>query len=165
MGRTRCAYGRRFGRCLGKQFLFGVPGPSAGNLETKASKDLYTFTVPAGGKTLFLDFRSCVSNKENGYLNGLTWQVTSVASGAKVAGDYCSYGNKTVALPAGDYRLEMGTDISRNSYGKKHQAEGTTAGRSPTRSKTTTRESRRWVGGSFFVVSFEPTTRKPDVFG
>ncbi|GAA3319008.1 VWD domain-containing protein [Arthrobacter ramosus] len=95
----------------------GVPGTGAGNLETKASKDAYTFTVPDGGKTLFLDFRSCISNNENGYLNGLTWQVTSVASGAKVAGDYCGSGNKTVALAAGDYKLEMGTDVSRNSYG------------------------------------------------
>ncbi|MDD1477547.1 hypothetical protein [Arthrobacter sp. H16F315] len=60
---------------------------------------------------------TCASNNASQYLNGLTWQVISVANGAKVAGDYCSKGNKTVALAAGDYRLEMATDIARNSYG------------------------------------------------
>ncbi|WAH95668.1 hypothetical protein [Arthrobacter sp. MMS18-M83] len=60
---------------------------------------------------------TCLSNPANPYANGLTWQVTSVASGAKVAGDYCASGNKTAALPAGAYRLEMASDITRNSYG------------------------------------------------
>ena len=89
----------------------------AGNLETKGSKDFYTFTVPTGGKTLSISWVTCLSNPANPYANGLTRQVTSVASRAKVAGDYCASGNKTLTLAAGDYRLEMGSDITRNSYG------------------------------------------------
>ncbi|MFJ5698717.1 VWD domain-containing protein, partial [Arthrobacter sp. NPDC093139] len=95
----------------------GTPAAGAGNLETKGSKDTYTFTVPEGGRSLFVDFITCVSNNGNQYLNGLMWQVTAAATGAKIAGDYCSSGNKTVALPAGDYRLELTTDITRNSWG------------------------------------------------
>lgn len=82
-----------------------VPGPpaaGAGNLETKGSKDTYTFTVPTGGKSLFPDFKACTNNNATQYLNELMWHVTNAASGAKVTGDYCSSGNKTVTLPAGD---------------------------------------------------------------
>lgn len=34
-----------------------------------------------------------------------------------MGGDYCGSGNKTVTLAAGDYRLELSTDITRNSWG------------------------------------------------
>ncbi|MCZ9881224.1 hypothetical protein [Arthrobacter sp. B2a2-09] len=95
----------------------GVPGTGAGNLETKGSTDFYTFTVPTGGKTLSISWVTCLRNPANPYANGLSWQVTSVASGAKVAGDFCASGNKTLTLAAGDCRLEMATDITRNSYG------------------------------------------------
>lgn len=103
---------------VGSAISDGVPAAGAGNLKTKGSKDTYTFTVPTGGKSLFLDFKACASNNANQYLNGLMWQVVSVTSDSKVAGDYCSSGNKSVmALPAGGYRLEMTTDLSRNSWG------------------------------------------------
>ncbi|MDP5227659.1 MULTISPECIES: VWD domain-containing protein [Arthrobacter] len=95
----------------------GVPGVGAGKLETKASKDTYTLTVPAGGKSLFLDFRSCLSNVPAYTSNGLLWQVVNVATGVKVAGDACRNGNKTVALAEGDYRLEFTSDLAYNSYG------------------------------------------------
>ncbi|MFJ5698716.1 hypothetical protein, partial [Arthrobacter sp. NPDC093139] len=95
----------------------GTPAAGAGNLETKGSKDTYSFTVPEGGKTFSINWVSCVNHNGNQYLNGLVWQVTSVASGAKIAGDYCASGNKSVALTAGEYRLEMTTDITRKSWG------------------------------------------------
>jgi hypothetical protein len=66
----------------------GRPAAGAGNLETKGSKDTYTFTVPTGGKSLSINWVTCTNNNGNQYLNGLMWQVVSVVSGSKLAGDY-----------------------------------------------------------------------------
>ena len=95
----------------------GVPGPGAGNLETKASHDLYNFTVPAGGKSLFLDFTGCASNNISSSISHswLKWQVTAVGTGARIAGDYCRNGDKTVALPEGEYTLDISAE--QDSYG------------------------------------------------
>lgn len=95
----------------------GVPAAGAGNLETMASKDVYTLTVPDGGKTLSLTWSACLSNVPPYTANGLMWQIVSVATGARVAGDYCRNGNKTVALGSGDYRLELTSDLGSSSYG------------------------------------------------
>jgi hypothetical protein len=67
-------------------------------------------------KLLPADPIAWTNNIANRYLNGHMWQVTSSAR-TKVAGEYCSSGNKTVTLPAGEYRLDTTTDITRNAYG------------------------------------------------
>jgi hypothetical protein len=88
--------------------LFPVAG--AGTLETKASRDLYTFTVPAGGQSLYLDIQNCPYYGE--------WNLTSDGTGAQIDTGQCSYGDKQINnLPAGNYTLDFhGTREALGTY-------------------------------------------------
>jgi len=75
----------------------GVPGPGAGNLETKASRDEYRFTV-AAGQSLYVDARTCPG------FSYLSWTLLN-ASGASVASASACEDRRVRNLPAGVYRL------------------------------------------------------------
>ncbi len=75
----------------------GVPAAGAGNLETKASRDVYRFDVPAGGVGLYLDVLSpCPA--------WTRWRLTG--PGGVVRDQFCYDGDRQLDLPAGAYTLE-----------------------------------------------------------
>ncbi len=76
----------------------GVPAAGAGKLETKPSRDVYRFSVPTGGQSVYLDVLSCPY--------WMTWKLTG-STGAQVASYACGSGDKQLALAAGDYALEF----------------------------------------------------------
>ncbi|WP_285240309.1 hypothetical protein [Pseudarthrobacter sp. MEB009] len=88
----------------------GVLGASAGNLETKASRDLYTFAVPAGGQFLYLDIGT--------YPYYGRWQLMSQGTGAQIATGRCWAGDKQVNnFPAGNYTLDFhGVKEAQGTY-------------------------------------------------
>ncbi len=75
----------------------GVPGPGAGNLETKASRDEYRFTVP-DGQSLFIDAVTCPSSAY------LEWRLENDASTTVASAKTCS-DRQVDGLPGGTYRL------------------------------------------------------------
>lgn len=78
----------------------GVPAPGAGNLETKASVDIYKFTA-AAGQSVYLDWTSCPGG--NIYAD---WTLYNDATGSSVSTGGCP--DKQINdLPAGTYRLEV----------------------------------------------------------
>ena len=79
----------------------GVPAAGAGNLETKASRDIYTFTVPAGGQAVYVDWLSGLSGSQ--YAD---WKVINDATGSVVHATTVAI-DKQLTLPAGAYRLEV----------------------------------------------------------
>ena len=89
-----------------------VPSAGAGNLETIASKDVYRFTVPSGGQTMFLDNKTCVSIPGRSYSS---WRLLN-SSDATVATNNCANDQQFNNLPAGDYRLEMTTSERTGAY-------------------------------------------------
>ena len=79
----------------------GAPGVGAGNVETIASKDIYRFSVPAGGKTVQLDNGTCPF-----YGWGTRWTLINRSDNSVIDTDLCSADKKFTDLPAGDYQLE-----------------------------------------------------------
>ncbi|HST48548.1 VWD domain-containing protein [Jatrophihabitans sp.] len=84
----------------------GVPGAGAGNLETKVSQDELRFTLDAA-QALFLDFAGSAITP--------AWQLLR-ADGSSVVSTSGNY--RIDALPAGDYRLLVGSRTSIGSTGK-----------------------------------------------
>ncbi|HVQ91421.1 MAG TPA: VWD domain-containing protein [Mycobacteriales bacterium] len=80
----------------------GAAAAGAGNLETKASTDVYRFTVPAGGQTLTVGPGPC-PGPSGGFLQ---WRLVDDASGAEVTTGGCR-AESLGTLPAGTYRLEV----------------------------------------------------------
>jgi hypothetical protein len=87
-----------FAYAVGDAVSNGVPGVGAGNLETIASKDVFTFTVPAGGQQVAFD--------GSGYASVLWWgsSLIQVATGTNLGkvNDHHVFN-----LAAGDYRIEV----------------------------------------------------------
>ena len=77
----------------------GVPGPGAGNLETKASEDRYLVEV-AAGQSLYLDWLTCPSGEF------VSWSLVNAATGATVKSGFCSDVQIT-NLSAGSYVLSV----------------------------------------------------------
>jgi hypothetical protein len=71
----------------------GVPGPGAGNLETKASQDEYRFTV-AAGQSVYVDALQC---PDYAYL---LWALVNDAGTTIKAANTCGDG-RVDNLPAG----------------------------------------------------------------
>ncbi len=76
----------------------GVDVVGAGNLETSASKDVYTFTVPEGGQSVVFDadrysWPLYYGSKLVQVSDGKNWGTIN--------------GHHALALPAGDYRIEV----------------------------------------------------------
>jgi hypothetical protein len=84
-----------FAYTVGSTVSDGVPAAGAGNLETVASVDRYTFTVPSGGETLTFQMLGAAMR---------SW-LTNTTTGAAVWSNFD--GNRTDTLPAGDYQLEF----------------------------------------------------------
>ena len=80
----------------------GVPGPGAGDLETKASQDVYRFTVPAGGRSVDVTWPSSPNN--SGVAN---WQIVDDTTGAQVTSSIYTFEKQVTNLPAGPYRLQV----------------------------------------------------------
>lgn len=89
--------------------IAGAPVEGAGNLETTASKDVYPFTVPAGGQEITID--------SDGYspvfYNGS--KLVNVAGGAVLLDGL--YGHHVITLAAGDYRFVVENPGSTGTYG------------------------------------------------
>jgi len=75
------------------------PAAGAGNLETKVSADAYTFTVPAGGRSYYLDMLSC--------LGGWSGRWSLVGQGGEQAAAQCADGDRRLDLLAGSYSLRF----------------------------------------------------------
>ena len=93
---------QQFAYPLGSVVRNGVPAAGAGNLETVASQDVYTFTAPGGD--LYLDFRGCAP--------GLTWQLRSHGTAGAVILGYC-FDSPLAGVAAGDYDLTVSTDATQ----------------------------------------------------
>ena len=78
----------------------GATVTGAGRLESTASQDVYTFTVPAGGQTLNLNVANCPTAN---YSTPLNWKLLD-GSGTKVDSGYCSSYN-VGSLAGGSYQL------------------------------------------------------------
>ena len=79
----------------------GQPALGAGNLESKASKDEYRFTLATAGQSIYLDMQACVA----GWYG--SWQLRDGADKSVAAGS-CGAGDRRIdALPAGQYRLQI----------------------------------------------------------
>jgi len=76
-----------------------TPAPGAGDLETTASKDVYTFSVPAGGQSVVFD-----SDRLSFALWNAGSQLVRVSDGANF-GDIS--GHHVFDLAEGDYRVEV----------------------------------------------------------
>lgn len=93
-----------------------MPQSQPGFRGLKASKDVYNFSVPAGGKSLFLGFTGCLSQHPNPYISYLKWRVINRTTAAEVTSGQCYNGGKQINnLPAGDYALELTTE--QDNYG------------------------------------------------
>lgn len=82
----------------------GVPAPGAGNMETVASRDWYTFSVPAGGRSVMLDSKSCPSSMRGGAARWVLHEDSG--SGPVVLSSPCNTDKLFENLPQGDYVLE-----------------------------------------------------------
>ncbi|MDQ1294879.1 MAG: hypothetical protein QG608_2764, partial [Actinomycetota bacterium] len=74
----------------------GVPAAGAGRIETRASHDIYSFTVPAGASE-YLDLRTCP--------RGLAYTVYTAAK-AKIRSGTCT-GAELTDLAAGTYTIDV----------------------------------------------------------
>jgi hypothetical protein len=103
-------------RCLLPLIRDGRPAPGIEAL-SGGSLSRASMHVPAGGKSMFIDFaRTCSSLNPASSISCLKWQITNRGTGAKIAGDCCYSGNRQVnSIPAGDYTLELSGD--QDSYG------------------------------------------------
>ena len=89
----------------------GVPGPGAGNVETKASVDEYVFTVPEGGSRVVVDMLS--SAMQSCWYGGCSvfggWSVLAGDGSVVGSGQWSDAGQRRFdqALAAGQYRLRI----------------------------------------------------------
>jgi hypothetical protein len=81
----------------------GVPGAGAGNLETKASKDVYTFGITSG-QSVYVDDQTCFGSVF------FAWTLVSVSSGATVASSTLCTDMRVDGLAPGSYRLVVSPD-------------------------------------------------------
>jgi hypothetical protein len=90
---------------VGNTVSNGVPAPGAGNIETPATEDRYTFTVLAAdaGKNVFFDALPPV-----GCTNAIRWQLLKPSSAQIFESGVCSDVGQ-VALTAGTYTLRVFT--------------------------------------------------------
>ena len=86
----------------------GVPGAGAGNIETIASKDIYRFTVPSGGRSLHIDNGSGPSAG-----HGIGWKLINRADGSTVASGDVAQDKQIPNLAANDYQLEYTSASSK----------------------------------------------------
>lgn len=87
------------------------PAPGAGNLETKVSADAYTFTVPAGGQSYYLDMQSCLGSWYG------RWTLLDGTGTEQTAGQ-CADGDRRLDLTAGTYTLRFASTAEvSGSYG------------------------------------------------
>jgi hypothetical protein len=93
---------QQFDVSLPLQVSDGRPSTGAGNMETPASEDIYTFSVAAPG-TMQLDLGSCVGL--NGYGVFLTLQDVATGHTAWSGWSLCDRSFTIPDLDAGDYRL------------------------------------------------------------
>lgn len=90
----------------------GSPANGAGNIETEASKDYYKFTVPAGGRSVMLDSKSC------SHFLGTRWTLRDLADNSLVESNYCEIDKQFTDLGAGNYQLEWAAELDRTgTYG------------------------------------------------
>jgi hypothetical protein len=83
----------------------GTPAAGAGNLETKASRDNYKFTVTAG-QSVYVDIQSCPSSYY------LAWALVNDTTGATVDSGGCS-DRQINSLVAGTYRIVFSVAYER----------------------------------------------------
>jgi hypothetical protein len=88
---------------LGTTVSDGVPAAGAGNLETVASEDRYTFTVPAGGASVQYD----------SITRSMVYSLVDLATGEVLAS---GVGDKQYQLPAGEYRLDFKPQSAQGAY-------------------------------------------------
>lgn len=87
----------------------GAPA-GAGNLETKASADVYTFRTSTSGG-LVIDMSDCSST-----LGAVNWELTSAAGGLIRAEEQTCGGAVVPNVPAGDYQLEVSHEDYAGTY-------------------------------------------------
>jgi uncharacterized protein YdeI (BOF family) len=86
----------------------GVPAAGAGNLETRASEDVYAFSITSK-QTLRVELWNCART--------LTWKLVQTGSGATVKTGYGCSGNTVPDLPAGSYQLKVTSPDHAVTYG------------------------------------------------
>ncbi|MBM6402962.1 DUF4082 domain-containing protein [Phycicoccus sp. CSK15P-2] len=89
----------------------GVAAPGAGSQETTASKDVYSFIVPEGGRTVVFDGAG-----------GVLWDTASQVVDAAGKSYGSVYGHNEYELPAGEYRLVVGRAGMTGTYSVETQA-------------------------------------------
>ena len=99
----------------------GKATTGAGRFETVASQDVYTFTVPSGGRTLDLNLASCTT----GTPTPVTWKLVD-GSGTRVANGICGYYNLG-AVAAGSYQLQVSAGAAAGTYALNVEANQTFA--------------------------------------
>ncbi|WP_041540316.1 VWD domain-containing protein [Catenulispora acidiphila] len=94
--------------------LNGTATTGAGVFEDGASQDMYSFTVPTGGKQLAVSLRSCPAS--DNYSPG-TWKLLDAATQTVVHSGYggCSYADFGT-LPAGSYTLLVAANGTPGPY-------------------------------------------------
>ncbi|GAA3265407.1 hypothetical protein GCM10020218_001290 [Dactylosporangium vinaceum] len=88
----------------------GSAATGAGKMETAASQDIYTFTVPSGGLSLNISVGSCPTQT----ITYLGWKLLD-STGATVKNGGCGFYNLG-AVPAGDYRLAVSSGGLAGTY-------------------------------------------------
>lgn len=84
---------------IGDTVSEGVPAIGAGNLEQVGSEDHYSFTVPAGGLDLYMDWQGCPHNTEAQILDSAGVPVSMQSIG------HCK--DRSFTLAEGDYTLRV----------------------------------------------------------
>ncbi len=94
---------------IGDTVSNGVPAAGAGNTESPGAADVYQFTVPAGGTTVFLDLTQC--------FGGIFTQVLNSA-GSPINTNGCN--DRSITLAQGDYTFKVYSDWGNyGAYGFK----------------------------------------------
>jgi hypothetical protein len=88
-----------FTHTIGDTVSNGVPAAGAGNVESPGAADLFQFTVPAGGATVFLDLTQC--------FGGIFTQILNSA-GSAIYTNGCN--DSSIALPQGEYTFKVYSD-------------------------------------------------------
>jgi hypothetical protein len=88
-----------FSYTIGDTVSNGVPATGAGNIESPGAADVYPFTVPAGGTTVFLDLTQC--------FGGIFTQIRNSA-GSPIYTNGCN--DRSIALGQGDYTFKVYSD-------------------------------------------------------
>jgi hypothetical protein len=75
-------------------------------LETKASVDGYTFTVPPGGQSLYIDWATCAGGRTYSF-QAAAWRLVSAGTGQAVASGTQCVDRRVDGLAPGEYRFEV----------------------------------------------------------